>query len=136
MTQSDQTLVAVNTSSLQDSDTVRQSFVFDLSHIDWSCTSIVAANLHLTARQPVSSISFTDSDHQTEYGTGIVEDLGGTDIPLSAAALRDLHEARGGFFWIQSLGRDSKGDPRFLRADKRTALALRLRTQCNVRAAA
>ncbi len=136
MTESNQTLVALNTSSLQGADTVRQSFVFDLSQIDWHSTNIVAASLHLGPRQPVRSIAFTDPGQQADYGEGVIGDDGGTDIPLSAPALRDLHEARGGFFWIQSVCRDSNGDARFLRASNRNALALRLRTQSDVRAAA
>ena len=99
-------------------------------------TSIVAASLRLGPRQPVSSIAFTDPGEQADYGEGVIDDDGGTDIPLSAAALRDLHAARGGFFWIQSVCRDSNGDSHFLRASKKNALALHLKTQCDARAAA
>ena len=96
----------------------------------------MAASLHIGPRQPVSSIAFTDPGEQADYGEGVVVDDGGTNVPLSAAALRDLHDARGGFFWIQSVCRDSNGDSRFLRAGRKNALALRLKTQCDARAAA
>ena len=67
--------------------------LFSISHRSTGSTrSIVAASLHIGPRQPVSSIAFTDPGEQADYGEGVIDDDGGTDIPLSAAALRDLHD--------------------------------------------
>ena len=135
MIHTEQTLVALHTGSVKTADAVRQSFAFDLSDEAWPSATIVAACLRIAAWQTRSSVTVSDPGAGTEYGAGIVDDAEGTNIPLTQAALRDLHEARGAFFYVDSVWRDSAGACRLLRPNN-SKLALCLTTERELREAA
>ena len=136
MIHANQTLVALHTGSVNTADAIRQSFAFDLSNVTWPSATIVAARLRIAARHTPSRITISDPAAEAEYGYGSVADPDGTDIPLTQAALRDLHEARGGFFYVDSVCRDPSGVCSTLTTNGNCTLALCLETADEVREAA
>lgn len=136
MIHAEQTLVALHTGSVNTADAVRQSFAFDLSNVTWPSAMIVAARLRIAARATPSRITISDPAAEAAYGYGVGGDPDGIDIPLTQAALRDLHEARGGFFYVDSVCRDSSGACSTLTTTSNCTLALCLETADEVQEAA
>jgi hypothetical protein len=90
----------IHTGSVETHNAVHNGIAFDLSAVT-SDRPIVAAHLRMR-NAPAGHVVLSDPAKRVTYGNGQSDSTQEATVSLNGAALRDLHSARGSYFWIDA----------------------------------
>lgn len=116
------TALGIRTASIETEHSIRQSVVFDLTAIGPN-QAVVAAELRLSNPATVT-VDIGDPSGEAHYGSSRPPHSPERAIQLNAAALNDLRQARGSFFWVDTTTRLFKRDPSSIASDSFCTLDL------------